>query len=95
MAVSWLWGGAATSTGFTVRAKVSGESPRLAVSTTGDLDDPTYFAATPADGIATLVATGLDPGRRYYYAVEDGTLDERVGQIRTAPVGPASTLRPQ
>lgn len=90
MSVTHVWVGATTHTSAWVRGKVTGTSTRLAVSLASSLAAPTYFGPVvpTADGIASLQATGLQPGVRYYYALEDdGVLDTTFsGTFRTHPV---------
>ncbi|WP_200308249.1 alkaline phosphatase D family protein [Streptomyces adelaidensis] len=90
MTVTHVWAGATTDTSAWVRGKVTGASTRLAVSLSAALSAPTYFGPVvpTADGIASLQATGLQPGIRYYYALEDdGVLDTAFsGTFRTHPV---------
>ncbi|MBP5883181.1 alkaline phosphatase D family protein [Streptomyces scabiei] len=90
MSVTHVWVGATTHTTAWVRGKVTGASTRLAVSLSASLAAPTYFGpvAPTADGIASLQATGLQPGVRYYYALEDdGVLGTSFsGTFRTHPV---------
>ncbi|UJV43804.1 hypothetical protein CVT30_31790 [Streptomyces sp. AMCC400023] len=85
-----VWVGATTHTSAWVRGKVTGASTRLAVSLSAALSAPTYFGpvAPTADGIASVQATGLQPGVRYYYALEDdGVLDTSFsGTFCTHPV---------
>lgn len=89
MSVVNAWQGAASSSGFRVRAKVTGSSVRLLVSTHPDVSDPVAFGPVlpTADGIATLDATGLNPGNRYWWAVEDdGVQDTQFpGTLTTFP----------
>jgi hypothetical protein len=90
VSVTHVWVGATTHTTAWVRGKVTGASTRLAVSLSSSLAAPVYFGpvAPTADGIASLQATGLQPGVRYYYALEDdGVLDTAFsGTFRTHPV---------
>ncbi|NUS86376.1 MAG: hypothetical protein HOY75_27545 [Streptomyces sp.] len=90
MSVTHVWVGATTHTSAWVRGKVTGGvSARLAVSLLPTLAAPVYFGPVvpTADGIASLQATGLQPGTRYYYALEDGgVLDTTFsGTFRTHP----------
>ena len=95
--VVWVWSGAPAPTSAAVVARVRDPSAdvRLAVSTREDLADPVWFPASqrPSDdpGLARFDLAGLVPGTRYHYAVEvDGLLvEERQGQVQTAPNGPA------
>lgn len=90
MAVVHVWAGATTDTTAWVRGKVTGASTRLALSLSSTLASPTYTAATvpTADGIVSFALTGLEPGVRYYYALEDdGVLDTAAsGTFLTHPV---------
>lgn len=87
MTVINAWQGAVTPTSFRVRAKVTGSSVRLRVSTSSDLSTPTFFGpATPVLGIATLDATGLAPNTAYYWGIEDDSvLDATSGAVTTFP----------
>lgn len=89
MTVTHAWSGAVTPTGFKVKAKVTGGSIRLAVGTDEALPSPVFFGpVVPSNNIATLTATGLANDTRYYWAVEDGTLETARGKVRThAPIG--------
>jgi MFS family permease len=91
--VRWSWAGGVTKTGFRVVAKLARDGDaRLLVSSHSNL----AFARTTAsrrsshddnDRIVTFEATGLGPGRRYFYAVEMGGVVDRArtGQVRTWP----------
>lgn len=89
MTVTHVWCGATTDTSVWVRGKVTGSSVRLAVSESEALTSPVYVGpVTPTNNIASLAATGLEPGTRYWYALEDGgVLDTAAkGTFRTHPV---------
>lgn len=89
MTVTNAWCGAVTSTSARVRAKVTGTSTRLAVSTMPDLTGAAYYGpVAPSLNIATLDATGLTAATQYYWAIEDnGVLDTASrGRFRTLPV---------
>jgi hypothetical protein len=96
--VEWMWAGAASSTGFEVRAKLAdaGRDARLVVSTGPQLSDAAYSdttKATEATGRAVaLRVDGLRPATRYYYGIEvDGRIDDyQRGEIETFPEGAAS-----
>lgn len=95
MTVISVWVGATTPSAATVVTKVTGSQVHLVVSENAGLTSPLRFGpVTPSSGIARLTATGLQPGRRYHFGVEDsGVLDSAFrGQFRThPPVGqPAS-----
>lgn len=85
-----MWCGATTDTSVWVRGKVTGStSVRLAVSESEALTSPVYFGpVVPVLNVASIAATGLTPGRRYWYALEDsGVLDTAAkGTFRTHPV---------
>lgn len=89
MATVYLWGGASTPSTFWVRAKMTGASARLVVSTAPSFPTAIYFgpAAPTGDGIVSITATGLNPNTTYYYALEiDGSVDsDTTGRIRTHP----------
>ncbi|MBO0826204.1 MAG: hypothetical protein J2P24_00340 [Streptosporangiales bacterium] len=92
MTVTHAWSGAAGPTSARVKAKVSGGSTRLAVSTDIALTSPLFFGpATPtADGMVDFTATGLANDTQYYYGFEiAGALDtSMVGRFHThKPVG--------
>ena len=96
--VVWIWSGAPAATSAAVVARVRDPQAevRLAVSTSADLADPSWFPASqrPADdpGVVRFDLTGLDPGTRYHYAAEVGgvLVAERSGQLRTIPHAAAS-----
>lgn len=95
-----VWVGAPTTSGFAVVSKtVAATSLRLAVSTSADLSNPTWFGPlAPANGgYATHTVTGRAADTRYYYGVYDTpsggteTLISAVGKVRTLPTpGPRS-----
>jgi hypothetical protein len=93
--VHWVWAGATTSDGFTVKAKVAhpAREVRLVVEDAdGRRIGPGVEAGPFASGmVATLTVDGLEPATRYLYQVEvDGRTDpERRGAISTFPDGPA------
>ncbi|CAM3460554.1 alkaline phosphatase D family protein [Stackebrandtia soli] len=99
MATVDMWVGAVTHNTVRVRGKVTGTAPRLAVSVSQDLAQPTFTPATSVDaqGVATFDATGLTPGVRYWCAIEtSGTVDGLVkGRFRTArgPAGQPESYR--
>lgn len=96
--IEWMWAGAVTHEAVTVRARIrrEGARVRLVVSADRALSEPRYSAVVIADagtyGVATIVAAGLEPDTRYFYALEvDGVLQrERPGRFTTFPRGPAS-----
>jgi hypothetical protein len=94
--VEWLWSGAVTQTGFSVKARLaeSGAAARLVVSEDESLAAPVYSPLAPADesGVVALRVEGLRPERKYYYAIEvDGSLDSgRHASLRTFPAGRTS-----
>ncbi|MGH3584788.1 MAG: alkaline phosphatase D family protein, partial [Pseudonocardia sp.] len=75
-----------------VRGKVTSGSVRLAVDVDPAFSAPAFYGPTAptADGIVSLTATGLQPGTRYHYALEDGgVLDTAAaGVFRTHPGPP-------
>lgn len=83
--------GAVTPDSARVIARITGATPRLAVSVNVDISQPVFFDpdSTASDGAAAFTATGLAPDTQYYYAVEDGTVDlTKTGRFHThAPVG--------
>ena len=94
----WAWAGGVTETGFNVVAKLARDgTARLLVSEERSLRDAVATSAVRADHddndrVVSLDATGLDPGRRYFYAVESGgEIDRaRIGTLRTLQRGPQS-----
>lgn len=91
-----MWVGAPGHDAMRVRAKVSGTSPRLVVSTSQLLANPIYVGPVVADaqGVATFDVTGLTPGTRYWCAVEtSGTPDTSVmGRFRTLAGAPGTPV---
>lgn len=88
MTVVNLWVGAVTHNSARVIAKASSgaTSVELLVSVNPDVSSPTVFGPeTPdAQDIVAFEATGLSPGTRYYYALdEDNTFDSLVDPIGT------------
>lgn len=98
MAVVNVWEGAATPSGFEVRAKVTGTTASLVVSQSSDLSSPvaTVGPVTPdaSTGLCVFTVTGLAASTRYYWGVKvDGTVDAAFpGTCKTFPVAgkPAS-----
>ncbi|ADD44130.1 alkaline phosphatase D family protein [Stackebrandtia nassauensis] len=89
MSLSYTWVGATTPAAVIVKARLSGDTARLHVSTESDLADPVKSeAVAPENGVAELKVDGLKAATRYYYGVEiDGDLDrEALGRFRTHPV---------
>lgn len=89
--VRWMWSGAVTQDGVSVRAGVADDvrRARLVVSTSRRLTDPVRSRVTrPRRGVAALRVTGLEPDTEYHYALAlDGQLlTERMGRFRTFPV---------
>lgn len=80
--------GALTADGFTVVAKVTGSSCRLAVADNALLASPTYTSAvTPtAQGIARFAVTGFGPDTQYWWAVEED------GVLQTSMAGKSHTV---
>jgi hypothetical protein len=93
--VQWVWAGATTTDGFTVKAKVAqpAQQVRLVVEgADGRRVGPGVEAGPFASGmVAALTVDGLEPATRYGYQVEvDGRTDPaRRGTITTFPEGPA------
>lgn len=97
MSVELVWVGAASPTSAWVRGKVVGSLVRLAVATNAELASAAFYGpVTPtADGVASIVATGLTPNLRYHFALEvDGVLETAAaGQFRThPPLGDAASF---
>lgn len=95
--IAWMWSGAVTDDGVSVRAGVGDDvrRARLVVSTSRRFTDPVRSGATrPDGGVAALRVTGLEPDTEYHYALAlDGQLvTERTGRFRTFPAAgePAS-----
>jgi phosphodiesterase/alkaline phosphatase D-like protein len=95
-ALEWVWAGGVTTTSAVVVAKldVDASGARLLVGERDDLADAVRQGVVrPGEhGIVRLTANGLEPGRRYHYAVEvDGVVDDvRSGTFRTPTDGPQS-----
>jgi len=96
--VRWIWSGAVTTDGFTVKAMLArnGEAPVLLVSESDSIESPLVF---PSDSvphgsgdIVTFRLSGLRPGTTYHYAVRQGAEVDRgrSGRATTFPAGPAS-----
>lgn len=96
MSVVNAWVGGVTPTSARVRAKMTGTSTRLAVSTSPAFTSPTYFgpAVPTAQGMVDFTATGLGANTQYYWALEDNSVLDTVttGRFRTFPpaASPAS-----
>ncbi|MEZ4520697.1 MAG: alkaline phosphatase D family protein [Thermomicrobiales bacterium] len=94
--VYWAWAGGTTSRSTVIKARLASsyEEVRLAVSDNDEMEDPVSIApaALSPQNVATFEIDGLEPDRRYYYALEiDRTIDEtRRGQVQTFPDGAAS-----
>jgi phosphodiesterase/alkaline phosphatase D-like protein len=99
--LDWVWAGAVTGDGFTVRARTREPADRVRLRVTaaeagdGPPNAVAAAAATDADldpRLYSSTVTGLEPGTRYTYDVEvDGRIDpRRRATLRTFPVGPAS-----
>jgi len=93
--VEWVWSGAVTSTSAEIRAHPQNDydSVRLALTTDGDFDDPTWIEPVDESGRVVGFRIGdLDADTAYRYAVEiDGSLDEvRSGGFTTFPEGASS-----
>lgn len=94
-----VWSGAITPASARVNARLALDSPavRLVASPNPDLSNPIISDFYTADlnlnnRMVSLFITGLQPGTRYYYAIEaDGVVDTAVlGQFQTPAVGPFS-----
>ncbi|HET9738332.1 MAG TPA: MFS transporter [Solirubrobacteraceae bacterium] len=86
--VHWVWAGAVTADGATVKARLTEPSrARLVVSRHADLRQPAASvpAATREHDIAAFAVRGLRPRTAYHYGVEvDGRVDPyRRGRFRT------------
>lgn len=96
MAVTWVWVGAAASTGATVSAKVAaGDSCQLVASTSPTLSAPVTSATITADsdGYVKLPVTGLTADTVWHYGVKvGGTLDPIRGQFKTLPAAGAASF---
>lgn len=95
--VLWAWGGATTSTSFTVRAALKTTAPdaQLVVSERDDLADawmipPLNDPAT--EEVLAFSVDDLEPDTDYWYAVSGNGITERLmqGHVRTFPDGPAT-----
>jgi hypothetical protein len=93
MTVTWMVCGIGTHTSMPVSVKVTGGPIRVGVSTSESFTSPTWSGSTAVDGTgqAKVLLTGLTPGTRYWWRVEDGgTVDNAVtGTFLTdsAPAG--------
>lgn len=89
MGVRYIWSGAGTPHSIWVRGSVDGGSVRLAVADNENMTGPQFHGPiTPtAEGMASIVADGLTPNTRYWYAFEvDGTVDaDFTGTFLTHP----------
>lgn len=89
MPTVYVWPGRTTQNSCWVRAKVTGASVRLAVSTSTSMANPVYFgpAVPTADGIVSIEATNLTVDTKYSFALEiDSVIDTNViGAFRTHP----------
>jgi hypothetical protein len=95
--VIWSWSGAISTTGATVSAKLNlaNTSVQLVLSAQPDLSAPVFLSSpvsTDASGRVLIAATGLSPGRRYYYGFRIVATDHLAGRLATLfPAGePAS-----
>ncbi len=95
--VTWSWSGASSTTGATVSAKLSqaNTSVQLVVSDQPGLGSPVFLSgpvSTDGSGRVLAAASGLSPGRRYYYGFRIGGTDHLAGRMATLfPAGePAS-----
>ncbi|MEU5549195.1 metallophosphoesterase family protein [Micromonospora sp. NPDC047793] len=96
MSVTWMTVGAVTDTSVVTSVKVTGSgNVRVGRSTSADFSSPTWSSATAtSNNHAKVSLTGLTPGTRYWWRVEDaGVVDAAVtGQFRTAPVAAGSPM---
>jgi phosphodiesterase/alkaline phosphatase D-like protein len=96
--VRWIWSGAVTTDGFTVKARLAngGLDPVLLVSESVTLVDPVEIPAAPGPhdrgDVVEFRVTGLRPGTTYHYAVRQSEAVDhgRSGRVTTLPAGPAS-----
>lgn len=81
--------GATAPDGATFVAKVTGGPVRVQVADNAAMASPVFTSsqAVDAQGVATVSITGLEPGTRHWWRVEDnGAIDTSVtGQFRTLP----------
>ncbi|GGS28743.1 alkaline phosphatase D family protein [Actinokineospora fastidiosa] len=95
--VVWSWAGGVTTESAVVVAKLA-EGARRARLGIAPSAGAAPVRSSPeevvgADGVVRMVAVGLAPGTAYRYEIEvDGVADASrgVGELRTAPDGPAS-----
>ncbi|MGH8792041.1 MAG: alkaline phosphatase D family protein, partial [Stackebrandtia sp.] len=90
MSVEHVWVGALTSESAWIRAKISGETARLAVAEDDDdFSNPVWHGPQDptSDGMVSVEAKNLDPDKQYMFAVEvDGKLERSfAGKFRTLP----------
>lgn len=90
MAVISMTVGATTPDGATFATQVGGGGPvRVAVSTSADMNSPVFTSAqaVDVDGVAKVSITGLAPGTRYWWQVEDAAVldTSTTGQFLTHP----------
>lgn len=73
MTVLWAWTGAPTHDTIRIKARVSGTSARIGVSTTESISSPTWHGPYAASdrGIIDATISGLPSGTRHWYVVED------------------------
>ncbi len=99
--VKYMLSGAITPTSASLRAKLTDTSSnvRAVVSTTNPLTAPFVYSNVSAATIdnnlvAPFSVTGLQPGTKYYYAIESkGVIDnkpENIGTFTTTQAGPQS-----
>lgn len=90
MPTVYAWPGRTTQNSAWVRAKTTGASVRLVVSTSPSLSNPAFYgpAVPTSDGIVSITATSLTPDTSYTFAMEiDGVTDtDTIGSFRTHPV---------
>ena len=93
--VEWVWSGAVSESGATVKAKLAHDfdDVRLEVTDGESFETAEAVEGEQSDrGIATFLLTELAPDTEYFYAVvADGVREQnRQGSFRTFPEGPAS-----
>jgi phosphodiesterase/alkaline phosphatase D-like protein len=87
MTVINAWSGGLTPSGFTVVAKVTGSSCRLAVADNAGIVGPVYFGpVTPTNSVVRFTATGLAADTQCYWAIEEDSV------LQTAMAGKSHTV---
>lgn len=95
--VDWVWSGAVTADGATIKARVPGVRPvRLVGSPQEDLSAPIVSApqlpSLALDHVVTVRLSDLRPATVYHYGFTAGDAVDHAhrGRFRTFPAGPAS-----